>query len=271
MLEPKQSENSHEVRKKVFPVLIFLVIFVGLILLYSGFFQFHVPEIRTYKGWMPILIGLAALIDSINPCAFSVLFLTITFLFGLGRRRRDILWVGITYVFGIFLAYVFIGLGFLKVLSLFSIPNLMSKIGATAIIIFGLIGLINEFFPNFPLKLKIPKFAYGRIAILIEKATIPASFVLGVVVGLFEFPCTGGPYLFVLGLLHDQNNLFKGFVYLIFYNFMFVLPLLIALGIAVNKKVLDTMDNIRRAETKEARIWIALAMILLGSLVFMIN
>jgi cytochrome c-type biogenesis protein len=258
-------------KNKIFAITLFVLIIIGLILLYSGFFHLHIPDIRTYKGWMPILIGTAALVDSVNPCAFSVLFLTITFLFGLGRKRRDIIWAGLAYVFGIFATYVLIGLGFLKALSLFNIPNLMSKIGATAIIIFGLIAFINEFFPNFPIKLKIPKFAYGRIAILVEKATLPTSFILGIVVGLFEFPCTGGPYLFVLGLLHDQHNILKGFIYLMFYNFMFVLPLLVALGIAVNKKVLDKMDNIRRAETKQARIWIALIMILLGSFVFMIN
>jgi len=270
MSDLNQGENSLKT-KRILPVVIFVIIIAGLVLLYSGFFHLHAPDIRTYKGWMPALIGAAALIDSVNPCAFSVLFLTITFLFGLGRKRRDIVWAGLAYVFGIFVTYVFIGLGFLKALSLFNIPNLMSRIGATAIIIFGLIALINEFFPGFPIKLKIPKFAYGRIAVLVEKATIPASFILGIVVGLFEFPCTGGPYLFVLGLLHDQNNIFRGFVYLIFYNFMFVLPLLVALLIAVNKKVLDTMDDIRRAETKQARLWIALIMILLGSLVFMIN
>lgn len=258
-------------RKKIVAVIIFVVVIVGLFLLYSGFFHLHAPDIRTYKGWMPALIGTAALIDSVNPCAFSVLFITVTFLFGLGRGRREILKAGSAYVFGIFLTYVLIGLGLLKTLSLFNIPNLMSRVGASAIIAFGLVALINEFFPSFPIKLKIPKFAYGRIAVLVEKATLPASLFLGVFVGLFEFPCTGGPYLFVLGLLHDQHDFIKGLVYLLFYNFMFVLPLLVALGIAINKKVLDTMDGIRRAETKEARIWIALIMILLGSLVFMIN
>jgi len=258
-------------KNKIVAIVIFVVVIVGLILLYSGFFNFHVPELRNYKGWMPALIGTAALVDSVNPCAFSVLFLTITFLFGLGRKRSDIVWAGLSYVFGIFVTYVLIGLGVLRVLSLFNMPNLMSKVGASAIIAFGVIALINEFFPNFPIKLKIPKFAYSKIAVLIEKATVPAAFILGIVVGLFEFPCTGGPYLFVLGLLHDQQNIFKGFVYLIFYNFVFVLPLLVALAIAVNKKVLDAMDNIRRAETKQARIWLALAMIFLGSLVFMIN
>jgi cytochrome c biogenesis protein CcdA len=258
-------------KKKIFAVSIFAVIFAGLILLYSGFFHFHAPDIRTYKGWMPILIGTAALVDSVNPCAFSVLFITIAFLFSLGRKRKDIVWAGLAYVFGIFLTYVLIGLGILKVLSLFSIPNLVPKIGASAIILFGLIGLINEFFPSFPIKLKLPKMAHSKIAVLVEKATLPASFVLGIVVGLFEFPCTGGPYLFVLGLLHGQNSLFIGLIYLIFYNLMFVFPLLISLAIAVNKNVSETMDSVRRAETKQARVWIALIMILLGSLVFMIN
>jgi len=258
-------------KNKIFAIAIFTIVIGGLILLYSGVFKFHAPDLRTYTGWMPALIGTAALIDSVNPCAFSILFLSITFLFGLGKSRRDIVKAGITYIFGIFITYVLIGLGILKVLSFFNIPHLMSTLGASAIIAFGVVALINELFPNFPIKLKIPKFAYGNIAKLLEKATLPAALLLGIVVGLFEFPCTGGPYLFVLGLLHDQNNYLRGLVYLLFYNIIFVLPLIVILIIAINKKVLQAVDAVRRAETKQARIWIALIMILLGSLIFVIN
>lgn len=258
-------------KNKIVAVVIFTFVIAGLILLYSGFFNFHAPDLRTYKGWMPALIGIAALVDSVNPCAFSVLFISVTFLFSLGKSRRDIVKAGLVYIFGIFATYILIGLGVLKVLSIFNIPNLMSTVGAMAIIAFGTVALINEFFPNFPIKLKIPKFAYGNIAKLMEKATIPAALLLGFFVGLFEFPCTGGPYLFVLGLLHDQGNYLKGLVYLLFYNFIFVLPLIVILAISVNKRVLQAVDGARRAETKEARIWLALIMILLGSLVFMIN
>jgi cytochrome c biogenesis protein CcdA len=257
--------------KKTFSILIFAIIIIFLILSYSGFFNFHAPDFRTYTGWLPALIAISALVDSINPCAFSVLFLTLAFLFSLGRTRNKIALAGFLYVFGIFLVYVLIGLGILHVLTLFNAPQIISKIGAVVIILFGLIGLINEFFPNFPIKLKIPKFAYGKIAQIMKKATLPAMFILGFVVGLFEFPCTGGPYLFVLGLLHDQTSYWRGFGYLIFYNFVFVLPLLIALAVASNKKVLDVMDKVRRAETKQARIWIALIMILLGVLIFVIQ
>jgi cytochrome c biogenesis protein CcdA len=250
----------------------FLVVIVAfLILVYTGFFHFRLPALNTYHGWLPALVGLSAILDSLNPCAFSVLFLTVAFLFSLGRSRRKIVEAGLAFIFGIFATYVLIGLGILHVLNIFNIPNFMSKVGATAIIIFGAIGLINEFFPSFPIKLKIPQVGYKRIATLVEKATIPATLLLGFVVGLFEFPCTGGPYLFVLGLLHDQSNILRGFAYLIFYNIMFVLPLLIALVIAVNRQVLETMDKIRRAETKQARIWVAVIMILLGVLIFVIQ
>jgi len=257
-------------KKKTIALIVSSVILILLILLYSGLLHFRLPQLATYKGWLPGLIGISALLDSINPCAFSILFLTVAFLFSMNSSRRKILEAGLAYILGIFLTYVLIGLGVLRVLSIFNIPNVMSKVGASAIIIFGIIGLINEFFPNFPIKLKIPKIAYPKIAKVMEKGTILASLGLGFLVGMFEFPCTGGPYLFVLGLLHDQNNIWKGFAYLIYYNIIFVLPLIVALIFAVNKEVLQTMDKIRRAETKSARIWIAVVMILLGAIIFMI-
>ena len=245
-----------------------VIIFFGV--LYSGVLNLHAPDIRTYHGWLPALIAIAALVDSVNPCAFSVLFITIAFLFSLGRSRRKIFEAGLAYIFGIFATYVLIGLGVLHVLNVFNIPNIVSKVGAGAIILFGLINLTNEFIPNFPIKLKIPAFAYSKIGTFVEKATLSASLGLGFLVGIFEFPCTGGPYLFVLGLLHDQSSILKGFVYLIFYNLVFVLPLFIALVIASNRKVLDTMDDLRKAETKKARVWLAVIMILLGVFIFML-
>ena len=35
--------------------------------------------------WLLPLVGVAALIDSINPCAFSILLLTIAFLLSIGK------------------------------------------------------------------------------------------------------------------------------------------------------------------------------------------
>lgn len=216
------------------------------------------------------VISFSALLDSMNPCAFSILFLTVSFLFSLGRDRSHVFKAGFMYVLGIMATYVLIGLGVLRVLSFFDVPNGMAKFGAMAIILFGAIGLINEFFPSFPIKLKIPQSAHNIIAKYIEKASIPSAFVLGIAVGLFEFPCTGGPYLLVLGLLHDNGHFWSGFAYLIFYNVVFVLPLFIALLLSVNKNVAEKIDTLRRQETKQARLAVALLMIILGLIIFLV-
>jgi cytochrome c biogenesis protein CcdA len=146
----------------------------------------------------------------------------------------------------------------------------MAKIGAIIIILFGAINMINEFFPKFPIKLKLPDASHNKVGELITKATIPAAFILGLLVGMFEFPCTGGPYLLVLGLLHDEASFMRGFWYLVLYNIIFVLPLLIAIFISTDKPILEKLDKLRRMETKRSRIWVSLIVIALGLVVFLI-
>ena len=214
------------------------------------------------------LVLVSALIDSINPCAFSILLLTIAFLVSIGKLRSKILAIGGVYVLGVFIAYMAIGLGLLGTLHIFSTPHFMAKVGAGLLIILGAINLINEFFPNFPIKLKIPTVAHHKMAELMEKASLPTALVLGVLVGLCEFPCTGGPYLAVLGLLHDSGTYLRGFGYLILYNVVFVLPLLVILGLASDEKTLSKIESWQQGEKKHMRIFGGVAMIALGIIIY---
>ena len=91
---------------------------------------------------------------------------------------------------------------------------------------------------------------------------------LGALVGLCEFPCTGGPYLMVLGLLHDRGTYFTGVGYLFLYNLIFVLPLLIILFIASDKTLVEKVKAWKKAETKNMRLWGGIAMIILGIIIF---
>lgn len=217
--------------------------------------------------WLLPLIFVSALIDSVNPCAFSILMLTIAFLFSLGRLRADIIKIGAAYIFGIFLIYLLIGLGLVQTLHLFNTPHFMAKVGALLLILMGGLNLINHYFPAFPLKLQIPAVAHAPMAKLMEKGSLPAIFFLGALVGLCEFPCTGGPYLLVLGLLHDQTTYLRGFLYLIFYNFIFIAPLVLILLFASEKNLLNKIEHWRKAETGKMRIFGGLAMIILGLLI----
>ena len=252
----------------IFTILaIFAVLFA---LSYLGVFHSGFIDVRSHVGFLPLMVALAAFLDSLNPCAFSVLFLTMAFLFSVGHDRRHIIKAGLAYIFGIFLTYVLIGLGILRALTLFNITNGPAKIGAVAVIIFAIITLLNEFFPEFPIKLKIPASTHERIGGLISKASVPSAFVLGFLVGMFEFPCAGGPYLFVLGMVHENSTRLVGTAYLLFYNLVFVFPLLIALFAAADKVVLDKIDKFRRLKTKQLRVWTSIIFILLGLLVFVL-
>ena len=218
--------------------------------------------------WLLPLVGIAALIDSINPCAFGILLLTIAFLLSIGKMRSGILKIGGVYVLGLFTVYILIGLGILQALHIFNTPHFMAKVGASLLIAMGGINLINEFFPSFPIKLRIPQAAHNKMAQLMNKASLPTAFLLGALVGLCEFPCTGGPYLMVLGLLHDQGTYFAGIGYLLLYNLIFILPLVIILFIASDNALLEKVNQWKRSETKHMRVWGGIAMIVLGFLIF---
>ncbi|MDP2598525.1 MAG: cytochrome c biogenesis protein CcdA, partial [Candidatus Liptonbacteria bacterium] len=198
----------------------------------------------------------------------SVLLLTIAFLFSIGKMRGGILKIGGFYVAGLFVVYMLIGLGILQALHLFNTPHFMAKVGAVLLATLGAINLVNHFFPAFPLKLRIPQAAHRKIAELMEKGSVPTAFALGVLVGLCEFPCTGGPYLLVLGLLHDQGTYFAGLGYLLLYNLIFVLPLAVILFIASEKSLLEKARAWQRSESGNMRLWSGIAMVLLGLLIF---
>ena len=219
-------------------------------------------------SWLLPLVSVAALIDSINPCAFGILLLTIAFLLSLQKTRSSILKIGGVYILGLLAVYILIGLGILQALHLFNTPHFMAKVGAALLIVLGGINLINEFFPSFPIKLRIPQAAHSKMALLMNKASLPAVFLLGALVGLCEFPCTGGPYLMVLGLLHDQATYITGVGYLLLYNLIFILPLVVILLIASDDSLVEKVNRWKKSETKHMRIWGGIAMVVLGFVIF---
>ena len=220
--------------------------------------------------WLLPLIGVAALIDSINPCAFGILLLTIAFLLSLQKTRSNIIKTGGVYILGLLTVYILIGLGLLQALHLFNTPHFMAKVGAALLIALGSINLINEFFPTFPIKLRIPQVAHNKIAKLMSKTSLPAVFLLGALVGLCEFPCTGGPYLMVIGLLHDQGTYLMGIGYLLLYNLIFILPLVVILMIASDNSLVEKVKAWKKSETKHMRLLGGIAMIILGALIFLL-
>ncbi len=213
------------------------------------------------------LVTVTALADSTNPCAISVLLLTMGFLVSLRKTSRQIITTAGLYIFGIFMTYVFIGLGILRALTIFGIPQAISKFGALIIILVGLLSLGEQLIPKFPVHLAIPNFIKPEIASLMTRGTYFALFAMGVVVGLFEFPCTGGPYLTILTLLHDRSTMLEGALYLIYYNLLFVSPLVFILVVGSHPRVYGRVTSWRKLHSKSMDIIASLVMIALGGVI----
>ena len=94
---------------------------------------------------LPFVIS-AGFLNSLNPCAIAILLIFIAFMFTLRKSRLTILKMGAIYIITLYLTYLAIGLGLLKVVYFFSIPNLIAKIGAYIVIAIGAWGLIDSLF-----------------------------------------------------------------------------------------------------------------------------
>ncbi len=258
--------------KKIITIIGVLITFIVIIVILKNIpaTSSFLWEISKEGSWLLPLVVVSAILDSVHPCSFSILLITIAFLFGMQMSRKKILELGGTYVAGIFVAYFLIGLGLLKVLHLFNTPHFMGKLGATLLIVFGVLNLINRFFPNFPIKLKMPSVSHGLMSKLMDKASFPAVFGLGLLVGICQFPCMGGPYLMVIGLLRDQVTYMSGFGYLLLFNLILIIPLVIVLFISANKNLVEKMEIWKRDNVKEVRLWAGIAMIIVGILIFFI-
>src|SRR5512134_1519733 len=100
--------------------------------------QMYLPKIT-----LPTVI-VAAAVDGINPCAFTVLLLFITAMLAtmqageqsLRAIRTRMLGLGGIYIAAVFLTYLGLGVGMLKVLDFFTRQHLPARLGALVAILF---------------------------------------------------------------------------------------------------------------------------------------
>lgn len=204
------------------------------------------------------------LVDSVNPCAFAVILLLIAFLFTLRQSRGRILQLGLVYIAMIFIVYFGIGLGIFRAVRLSSDPHFVARAGSWLLIGLGVINLLEFFFPKFPIKLHMPSFAGEKTQQLIKQATLPTTIAAGFLVGLCTFPCSGGIYVSIITLLNAKTTQSWGLVYLLLYNLVFVLPLIVILVSLGNRFVAKKWAGWEREHSSKIRLWYGLVMVAMG-------
>ncbi len=200
-----------------------------------------------------LILILAALVDSINPCAFGVLIFLMICLLNLGSSKRALRY-GLIYTFVVFLVYFIAGFGVFHALQSFSsITKLVYVLSGILVLGLGLWQFKDVFFPHIGPTLQISPKAKPLIEKIIQMGTLPAMILLGIVVSLFELPCTGGVYLAIITLL-SKSGAFP-VLYLLIYNLIFILPLIILTSLIYK----GTDAHILQKWTQKERKWMKFA------------
>lgn len=208
---------------------------------------------------LSIIVG--ALIDSVNPCAFSVLIFLLVTLLSIGSRSRTIK-AALFYILAVYVTYFLAGIGIFKAIhSLTKITHYVYIGSGIIVTLAGLIEIKSFFFPE-SFKLKIPDSAKPTLESVANKGTIPAVILLGFLVSLFELPCTGGIYLAILTLMSANKSFAVS--YLLLYNFIFILPLIIISMIVYKGTSPELIEKWRLKERAWMNLAAGIIMLLLG-------
>jgi len=211
----------------------------------------NASNVETKNKLLPAVL-LTGLVDGINPCAMAILLFFITFLFTIRKRRAAIARMGLVYIACVYIVYFLVGLGLLRATTLVQ-GHWLGQLGAALLILFGVTNLLGAVFPKFPIRLEVPEIGKEGLKNWMYRATLPATIVLGTLMGLESFPCSGGPYVAILGLLGSQTSFWEGFGYLALYNLMFILPLVVILILAINPVMGAKIQAWERASSHKVR------------------
>jgi cytochrome c biogenesis protein CcdA len=210
-------------------------------------------------------VMIAAIIDSINPCAFAVLIFLLVYLTSLQERKR-MLMVGVAYILSVFTVYFLSGLGFFTLIQSTGLTDIVFKAAAVIAILAGLINLKDFFWHGKGISLSIPESRKESIKNFVERSSVPSAMILGGLVSIYELPCTGGIYLAILGLLGSKMTLVQGLPYLFIYNVIFVLPLFVILFVVFYGVSAEKVESWRGEEKKWMRLSMGILMVALGVL-----
>lgn len=210
------------------------------------------PEKAKRQRLMRFALGkviLAGLSDGVNPCAFATLVFFISVLSCLRKSKREILLVGAAYTVAVFVTYLGLGIGALAALRTVSVAWGVARgisVGAGVLaLVLGVVSLVDlvnylrrrdskEMHLVLPPKLRAFMNHHIHMRLRSSRGLLGTSLLLGVTVSLLESVCTGQIYLpIIVDLLDDPVVAGRARAYLVLYNLMFILPLVVIFGVAM--------------------------------------
>ncbi len=234
--------------------------------------------VRRFRSFGVLTVIGAGLIDGLNPCAFATIVFFISYLSFVGRSRRDLLLTGGAFTTGVFLTYLLVGFGALRFL------QAVSGLAAVGRVVYGLMAVLCLVFATLSvhdawqarrskpeaMRLRLPKPLQRRVHRVIRENTSRPAFVgmaavTGLVVSVLELACTGQVYLpTILFVLGRPELRLQAVSYLVLYNLVFVLPLIVVFVVAALGAGSARLAVLMQKHTARVKLLTAVVFVVLG-------
>jgi cytochrome c biogenesis protein CcdA len=251
--------------------------------------------VSRFSDFKPLAVAGAGLTDGINPCAFTVIVFFISYLALQGYKKLELIIIGLSFISAVFCTYLLIGLGIFNFLYQLEAFWILAKVFNITI---GLLSLILGALALYDLikfrrtkssdgmLLQLPQAVRNQIHSIIgmhyrkdkegdAKKLIPfrltrlvlSALVTGFLVSLLEAVCTGQLYLPTIAfILKTDAFKLKAFTYLLLYNIMFIVPLVIIFILALFGVTSQQFAQFSRKHMGSIKLLMAVVFISLGVL-----
>jgi len=251
-----------------------------------------VDLLKRFQSFTPLAIIAVGLIDGINPCAVTVIVFFISFLSFQGYRKGEIAVIGLIFISSVYLTYVLIGLGIFE--SLYRLRGfwLLTKIINITV---GCISILFSIYALYDfilyrktkntddLLLSLPKSIKNQIHKIIgthyrlhTKSGDPgfkkhllglavSALVTGFLVSILEAVCVAKIYLpTIIFVLKTTSFKLKALIYLLVYNLLFIVPLLIVFIFALAGTTSERFQSILKGHLGAIKILMGIMFLCLG-------
>jgi cytochrome c biogenesis protein CcdA len=218
------------------------------------------------------VIGAAA-VDSINPCACTVLVLLLGTILVASKRRKALLGAGFSFTAACFISYFLMGFGLFTAVQVSGIQHYIYIAVSILAVFLGIWNTKSSIWPERWFNIKVPKSWQPLVKRTTSNITsVIGAFFMGFLISLFLLPCTSGPYIVIIGMLGNTATRTQAVWLLLLYNTIFVLPfiiitLIVGLGFTTTARVeIWRQEKLRRFHLITGIFMLALGITLIGLL-----
>lgn len=189
---------------------------------------------------LPLITVLIAGLDAFNPCAFFVLLFLLSLMAHVNSRRRMLL-IGSVFVLFSGLIYFIFMAAWLNVFLLMGTIRWVTIIAGIVATTMGALNIKDYFItggPSLSISEKARPGLFDRMRNLLNAESLPTMLIgtvlLAIAANSYELLCTSGlPMVYTRLLTLEDLPISSYYLYLLFYNIIYVLPLLLIVTIFV--------------------------------------